>query len=345
MTPMMKAAVLHKIGEGLKIESIARPKPGAGQVLIKVKACGVCHSDLHAVEGDWTPHPALPLIPGHEVTGHVEELGEGVAEFARGDRIGVPWMFWSCGTCEYCLQGMETICPRTEATGYSKPGGYAEYMVAPAAFCGHLASHVDMNALAPILCAGVTTYRGIKRTGARPGQWFAVIGIGGLGHIAVQYARAMGMRVAAVDVSSEKLKHAQRLGAEVLIDAREGDPGANLKEKTGGGAHGAVVTAVSARAFEQSVTMLRPAGTVCYIGLPGGDADQIRMSISSIVNSEISVRGSNVGTRQDLNEAIAFASQGLVKADIETQPLENINAIFARMKKGGITGRVVLEIG
>ena len=141
------------------------------------------------------------------------------------------------------------------------------------------------------------------------------------------------------------MNHAQRLGAEVLIDAREGDPGANLKEKTGGGAHGAVVTAVSALAFEQSVTMLRPAGTVCYIGLPGGDADQIRMSISSIVNPEISVRGSNVGTRQDLNEAIAFASQGLVKADIETQPLENINAIFARMKKGEITGRVVLAIG
>lgn len=345
MPQMMKAAVLHRIGEALKIESIARPKPAPGQVLIKVKACGVCHSDLHAVEGDWTPHPALPLIPGHEVTGHVEELGEGVAEFAKGDRIGVPWMFWSCGTCEYCLQGMETICPRTEATGYSKPGGYAEYMVAPAAFCGHLASHVDMNAMAPILCAGVTTYRGLKRTGARPGQWLAVIGIGGLGHIAVQYAKAMGMRVAAVDVSSKKLDHAKRLGAEVMIDARDGDPGATLKEKTGGGAHGAVVTAVSAKAFEQSVTMLRPAGTVCYIGLPGGDADQVRMSISGIVNSEISVRGSNVGTRQDLNEAIAFAAQGLVKADIETQPLENINAVLARMKKGEITGRVVLEIG
>jgi alcohol dehydrogenase, propanol-preferring len=154
----------------------------------------------------------------------------------------------------------------------------------------------------------------------------------------------MGLRVAAVDVSTEKLAHAERLGAEVMIDAREGDPGTALKEKTSGGAHGAIVTAVSARAFEQSVTMLRPAGTVSFIGLPGGDADQIRLSISGIVNTEISVRGSNVGTRQDLNEAIAFAANGLVKADIETQPLENINAIFARMKKGEITGRVVLAI-
>ncbi len=345
MTKTMKAAVLHKIGDGLKIETIARPVPGPGEVLIKVKACGVCHSDLHAVEGDWTPHPALPLIPGHEVTGHVEELGPGVDGFAVGDRIGVPWMFWSCGTCEFCLQGMETICLRTEATGYSKPGGYAEYMVAPAAFCGHLASHIDMYAMAPILCAGVTTYRGIKRTGARPGQWLAVIGIGGLGHIAVQYARAMGLRVAAIDVSDEKLAHAKRLGAEVIIDARLGDPGIAVKQQTSGGAHGAVVTAVSPRAFEQSVTLLRPAGTVSFIGLPGGDADQIRLSISHIVNGEYSIRGSNVGTRQDLNEAVDFATRGLVKADIETQPLENINVIFARMKKGAITGRVVLAIG
>ncbi len=344
MSNTMKAAVLHRIGDGLKIETVARPRPGPGEVLIKVTACGVCHSDLHAIEGDWTPHPALPLIPGHEVTGHVEELGAGAAEFAKGDRIGVPWMFWSCGTCEFCLQGMETICLKTEATGYSKPGGYAEYMVAPAAFCGHIPVHVDMYAVAPILCAGVTTYRGLKRTGAKPGQWLAVIGIGGLGHIAIQYARAMGLRVAAIDVSDEKLAHAKRLGAEILVDARGNDPGADVKDKTGGGAHGAVVTAVSARAFEQSVTMLRPAGAVSFIGLPGGDADQIRLSIGQIVNGEYSIRGSNVGTRQDLNEAVAFAARGQVKADIETQPLENIGAIFARMKKGDIRGRVVLAI-
>ena len=173
MSNTMKAAVLHRIGDGLKIETVARPRPGPGEVLIKVTACGVCHSDLHAIEGDWTPHPALPLIPGHEVTGHVEELGAGAAEFAKGDRIGVPWMFWSCGTCEFCLQGMETICLKTEATGYSKPGGYAEYMVAPAAFCGHIPDHVDMYAIAPILCAGVTIYRGLKRTGAKPGQFLS----------------------------------------------------------------------------------------------------------------------------------------------------------------------------
>ena len=200
-----------------------------------------------------------------------------------------------------------------------------------------------MLQIAPILCAGVTTYRGLKRTGARPGQWVTVIGIGGLGHIAVQYARAMGLRVAAVDVSAEKLELARALGAEIAVNALEFDPGAEIKRLIGG-SHGAVVTAVSARAFEQSVSVLRNGGTVCWIGLPGGKQDEIRMSIASIVNGEMSVRGSNVGTRQDLQEAIDFAARGLARATIETQPLEAVNDVFARMKNGAITGRVVLKL-
>lgn len=344
MTATMKAAVLRTIGTPLKIEHLPVPTPKRGEVLIKVQACGVCHSDLHAVDGDWTPLPNLPLIPGHEVVGHVAALGDGVAHFSTGDRIGVPWMYSACGHCEFCLSGMETICLAAEATGYSKPGGYAEYMIADAAFCGRIPDGADAYELAPILCAGVTTYRGLKRTGVRPGQWMTVIGIGGLGHIAVQYARAMGMRVAAVDVSGEKLALAKSYGAEVLVNAAETDPGAAIKAKIGG-SHGAVVTAVSARAFEQSVSMLRNGGTVCWIGLPGGKQDEIRMSISAIVNGEASVRGSNVGTRQDLQEAIDFAANGLVRSKIEKQPLDAINDIFARMKKGQISGRVVLAIG
>lgn len=344
MTGMMKAAVLREIGTPLKIESLAIPSPKRGEVLIKVTACGVCHSDLHAIDGDWQPLPTLPLIPGHEVIGTVADVGEGVEHFARGDRIGVPWMYSACGHCEFCLAGMETICLKAEATGYSKPGGYAEYMIADAAFCGHIPEGADAHELAPILCAGVTTYRGLKRTGVKPGQWMAVIGIGGLGHIAVQYARAMGMRVAAVDVSEEKLALAKSYGAELAVNAAETDPGAAIKAAIGG-VHGAVVTAVSARAFEQSVAMLRNGGTVCWIGLPGGKQDEIRLAISAVVNGEISVRGSNVGTRLDLQEAIDFAANGLVKARIETQPMENIGDIFARMKKGQINGRVVLAIG
>lgn len=340
----MKAAVLHKLGGPLKIETLPVPEPGPGEILIKVVACGVCHSDLHAVDGDWTPGPVLPLIPGHEVAGTVAGLGAGVDGFKAGERVGVPWMYSACGACEFCLAGMETICKQGEATGYTKPGGYAEYMVAPAAFVGRLSKHVDMHEMAPILCAGVTTYRGLKRTGVRPGQWVAIVGIGGLGHIAVQYARAMGMRVAAVDVAPEKLKLATKLGAELTVDAANADPVQVIQDKIGG-THGAIVTAVATRAFEQAILMLRPAGTVAYIGLPGGKADEIRASISAITNWELSVRGSNVGTRLDLNEAVAFASNGLVKATIEKQKLGAINEVLERMRKGKIVGRVVLDIG
>lgn len=343
MAGTMKAAVLRAIGKPLEIEHLPIPEPGPGDVLVRVQACGVCHSDLHAVDGDWTPLPNLPLIPGHEVVGEVAGLGAGVTHFSLGARIGVPWMYSACGQCEFCLAGMETICLAAEATGYSKPGGYAEYMVAPAAFCGHIPPEADPYEIAPMLCAGVTTYRGLKRTGARPGQWVTVIGIGGLGHIAIQYARAMGLRVAAVDVSVEKLAHAERLGAEVLVNAAESDPGSEIRRRIGG-SHAAIVTAVSARAFEQSVGTLRNGGTVCWIGLPGGRQDDIRMSIASVVNGEMSIRGSNVGTRQDLQEAIDFAARGLARATIEIQPLDQINAIFARMKSGGITGRVVLRL-
>ena len=270
---------------------------GHGDLLIKVTACGVCHSDLHAVDGDWSPPPAVPLIPGHEVAGRVVKLGAGVAGFTVGDHVGVPWMYSSCGTCEFCLAGMETICKQAEATGYTKPGGYAEYLVAPAAFVGRLPDDADPFALAPILCAGVTTYRGLKRSGARPGQWVTILGIGGLGHIAVQYAKAMGLRVAAVDVSAEKLALAKSLGAEVVVNGAETDAVAAIQEQIGG-SHAAVVTAVASKAFEQAILMLRPGGTVCYIGLPGGKADEIRTSISAITNWELTVRGSNVGTRQ-----------------------------------------------
>ncbi len=342
-TGTMKAVVLREIGTPLKIETLPIPQPKRGEVLIRVTACGVCHSDLHAVDGDWSPLPNLPLIPGHEVVGTVSALGEGVEHFAEGDAIGVPWMYSACGHCEFCLSGMETICLKAEATGYSKPGGYAEYMIADAAFCGRVPTGVDPYELAPILCAGVTTYRGLKRTNVKPGQWLTVLGIGGLGHIAVQYARAMGMRVAAVDVSDDKLALAKSYGAELLVNASKADPGPEIRNAIGG-THGAVVTAVSAKAFEQSVGVLRNGGTVCWIGLPGGKQDEIRMTISGIVNGEMSVRGSNVGTRQDMQEAIDFAANGLVTAKIEKQPLDAINEIFARMKKGQINGRVVLAL-
>lgn len=343
MSLTMKAAVLHATGTPLQIETVPRPEPGPGELLIRVIACGVCHSDLHAIDGDWTPGPVLPLIPGHEVAGVVAKTGPGVTGFAEGDAVGVPWMYSACGTCEFCLAGMETICPKGEATGYTKPGGYAEYMIADAAYVGRLPKGTDPYAIAPILCAGVTTYRGLKRSAARPGQWVAILGIGGLGHIALQYARAMGLRVAAVDVSSEKLELARSLGAEVTVNAAEVDPVAAIHSQIGG-AHVSVVTAVAPQAFEQAVRLLRPAGTAVYIGLPGGKSDEIRTSISAVINWELTIRGSNVGTRQDMEEAIAFAARGLVSAHIRTVPLEEINEVLGDMRRGKIVGRVVLRL-
>jgi propanol-preferring alcohol dehydrogenase len=344
MVGRMRAAVLRRIGGRLRIERLPVPEPGPGELLVRVAACGVCHSDVHAVDGDWTPLPTLPLIPGHEVTGHVAGLGTGVADFRVGDAVGVPWMYSACGTCELCLAGHETICLKGESTGYSRPGGFAEYLVAPAAFVGRLPRRADLFALAPILCAGVTTYRGLKRTGARPGQWVSVVGIGGLGHVAVQYARAMGLRVAAVDIDDAKLGLARRLGAELAVNSATADAPAVLKRRIGG-SHAAIVTAVSPRAFELAVQLLRPQGTCVYIGLPGGAADIIRSSIYAIVAGELTVRGSSVGTRQDLAEAIAFAANGLVTARIERQPLAKANQVLDRLRRGAVLGRVVLDIG
>ncbi len=255
----------------------------------------------------------------------------------------MPWMYSSCGHCEFCLAGMETICKSGEATGYTKPGGYAEYMVAPAAFVGRLPEGTDSYAMAPILCAGVTTYRGLKRTGARPGQWVTILGIGGLGHIAIQYARAMGLRVAAVDVSNEKLELAKSLGAEIVVNAAEtdpvaGDPGEDRRRPCGR-RHGGC---------DQSLRNSNPHAAACGHGLlhwtsrrQVGRDPRLHFRHHQL---ELSVRGSNVGTRQDLNEAIAFASNGLVKATIRTAPLEDINAIFDEMRRGKIVGRVVLKL-
>lgn len=340
MPKTMKAAVVHAFGKPLEIREVPVPTPGPGQVLVKVAASGVCHTDLHAAEGDWPVKPNPPFIPGHEGVGHVVAVGAGVKHIKEGDRVGVPWLYSACGHCEHCLGGWETLCETQENTGYSVNGGFAEYTLADANYVGRLPDNVSFIEIAPVLCAGVTVYKGLKMTDTRPGQWVAISGIGGLGHMAVQYAKAMGLNVAAVDVDDAKLDLARRLGAEVTVNAREQDPAAYLKE-TIGGAHGALVTAVSPKAFEQSIGMTRRGGTIALNGLPPGD---FPLSIFDMVLNGTTVRGSIVGTRQDLQEALDFAGEGKVKATVATEKLENINAVFERMHKGQIEGRIVLDI-
>ncbi|MDE1171306.1 MAG: alcohol dehydrogenase AdhP [Verrucomicrobium sp.] len=335
----MKAAVVREFGKPLTIEEVPVPQPGPGEILVKIAATGVCHTDLHAVDGDWPVKPNPPFIPGHEGVGHVAAVGAGVNHLKEGDRVGVPWLYTACGHCRHCYGGWETLCESQKNTGYSVNGSFAEYVVADAAYVGRLPDNVSFVDIAPILCAGVTVYKGLKVTNTNPGDWVVVSGIGGLGHLAVQYAKAMGRNVIAVDVDDAKLDLAKKLGASLAVNARKADPVSFVREHTGG-AHGVLVTAVSPKAFEQALGMVGRGGTVALNGLPPGD---FPLPIFDTVLNGVTVRGSIVGTRLDLQDALRFAGEGKVKATVATESLENINDVFARMHKGDIQGRIVID--
>jgi alcohol dehydrogenase, propanol-preferring len=341
MTQNMRAAVVRAFGQPLVIEERPIPTPGPGQVLVRIVASGVCHTDLHAADGDWPVKPALPFVPGHEGTGFVAALGAGVANLKAGDRVGIPWLHTACGACEACIRGWETLCGAQQNTGYSVDGGYADYALADARFVGRLPDNLDFVAAAPILCAGVTTYKGLKETEARPGQWVAISGVGGLGHLAVQYAKAMGLHVAAIDLGEDKLALARQLGAEIAVDARTPDAAQQIVRATGGGVHGALVTAVSREAFRQALGTLRSGGTCALVGLPPGD---FPTPIFDVVLKRLTIRGSIVGTRNDLTEALAFAAEGKVASTIETQPFDHVNEVMIRLRNGNVRGRVVLKL-
>ena len=338
MTLMMKAAVVHQFGEPLCLRDVPILSPGRGEVLVKIEACGVCHTDLHAAIGDWPVKPTLPFIPGHEGVGIVCALGVGVTEVALGDRVAVPWLHSACGNCDCCLTGWEAICPNAQYSGYTVNGGFAQYALADAAYATKIPDGLDPALAAPILCAGLTSYKGLKETEARPGEWVAISGIGGLGHLAVQYAKAMGLHVAAVDISDEKLALAREVGADLTVNASEVNPATFLQKKIGG-AHGVLITAPALAAFQQGIGMTRRLGTCVLVGLPPGE---FPAPLFDIVLKRITVRGSLVGSRQDLKEALQFAAEGKVTADIERQPLEAINSILARLKTGNVQGRIVL---
>lgn len=335
----MQAAVVRTFGEDLTIEDVPLPTPGPGQALVKLLASGVCHTDLHAAEGDWPVKPNPPFIPGHEGVGEVVALGEGVTNLTIGQLVGNAWLWTACGDCQYCNTGWETLCENQSNAGYSVDGSFGQYMLVDARFAAIIPEGADPVEVAPVLCAGVTVYKGLKMTEARPGQWVVISGIGGLGHVAVQYATAMGLRVAAVDIADDKLALAKRHGAEVVVNALHADPGEEVLRQTGG-AHGVLVTAVHPSAFGQAIHMTRRGGTIVFNGLPAGD---FPASIFEIVLKGLTVRGSIVGTRQDMAEALDFYARGLIKPTVATRELGEINAVFDEMKHGKIDGRVVIQ--
>ena len=341
MTPKtMQAAIVEKHAAPLVIREVPVPEPGPGEVLLKLIASGVCHTDLHAADGDWPVKPRLPFTPGHEGTGVVVALGSGVTHLKEGDRVGLAWLHSACGHCEFCLSGWETLCLKQKNSGYSVDGSFAQYALAKADYLGLLPSNLSFVDAAPILCAGVTSYKGLREADLHAGEWVVISGAGGLGHVAIQYAKAMGLNVAVVELGPEKTGLAKRLGAEIAIDALTQDPPSEVQKQIGG-AHAVLVTAVSTTAFKQAMGMLRRGGTCVLVGLPPGE---FPISIFDVVLNRYTVRGSIVGTRMDLQEALMFAADGKVKSTIETKPLESINEVFETLRNGKVQGRIVLGI-
>ncbi|MDK1474502.1 alcohol dehydrogenase AdhP [Streptomyces sp. 549] len=336
----MKAAVVRSFGEPLVIEERPDPQPGPGEVRVRLEASGLCHTDIHAANGDWPVKPAPPFVPGHEGVGIVEELGDGVTHLAVGQRVAVPWLGWACGRCEHCLSGWETLCEQQHNTGYSMDGGYAEKMLAPADFAAVVPDGIDPRDAAPLTCAGVTTYKALKVAGVRPTQLVAISGVGGLGHLAVQYAKIAGATVAAIDVTDDKLELARELGADILIDARKEDPAEVLKRH--GGAHAAIALAVNEQAFASAYAGLRRGGKLIMVALPAGGT--IQVPIFDTVLNGTSVIGSIVGTRQDLDEVFQLHAAGRTKVIYETRSLESVNESIAEVLDGQVKARIVFEM-
>ena len=327
-------------GQPLVLQEWDIPTPGPGQILVQTEACGVCHTDVHAWHGDWPVKPKPPFIPGHEAIGLVVALGNGVTAVKLGERVGVPWLYSACGHCEFCLQAWETVCAEAKFGGYTQNGGFAEYLLADPNYVAHIPTGLTPTEAAPLICAGITTYKGIKETEAKPGEWIAISGIGGLGHLGVQYAKAMGLRVCAIDIDDGKLAHAKNLGADFVVNARAADAVTAVRQATRGGAHGVLITAPSLGAFKQGVSLTRKLGTCVLVGLPPGE---FPTPLFEVVANCITIRGSFVGNREDMAEALAFAAQGKVKADIELQPLSAINQVMQRLEKGDVASRVVIN--
>jgi propanol-preferring alcohol dehydrogenase len=340
MTRKMQAAVVVEFGKDLVFRELDIPTPGPGEILIKTEACGVCHTDLHAARGDWPLKPTPPFTPGHEGIGRVTAVGAGVTIVKEGDRVGVPWLYSACGHCEYCLTAWETVCARAEFGGYTKNGGFAEYIIGDPNYVARIPAGLGPREAAPLICAGITTYKGIKVTEAKAGEWLVISGAGGLGHLAIQYAKVMGLQVCAVDIDDEKLALAKTLGADLVVNAKHEGAIEAVKKGTDGGAHGVLITAPSLSAFKQGVGMTRKRGTCVLVGLPPGE---FPVPLFDIVANCITIRGSFVGNREDMAEALAFAAEGKVKADIELQPLSAINEVFQRLEHGHVDGRVVLD--
>jgi alcohol dehydrogenase, propanol-preferring len=338
----MKAAILHEFKTPLAFEEVTRPEAGVDEVLIEVEVCGVCHSDLHVADGDWTQLAGIvkkPLILGHEIVGRVVERGTAVQSVQVGERVGIPWVQWTCGQCEFCREGSENLCVRQRITGVMVDGGYAEYAKAPASHVVRIPEILSSEQAAPLLCAGVTVHRALKHANLCAGQRVAVFGVGGLGHIAVQIGRAAGAEVTAVDVSEEKLALAKSLGAVRTLNAATNNV---VKEVRGfGGVHVALVTSAAKSAYDMAFYCVRATGTLLVVGLP---AEDISFPPILMAAGEIQIKASAVGTREDLREILAMGASGTVHCQVTTRPFAEVQEVLGQLSRGEVSGRVVLHL-
>jgi propanol-preferring alcohol dehydrogenase len=336
----MKAAVVTGFTSSLEIQDLPMPTPGPGEVLVRMEASGLCHTDIHAAHGDWPVKPNPPFIPGHEGVGHIEALGAGVTSRAVGQRVSIAWLGWACGECEHCMGGWETLCQKQQNAGYSVNGSFAEYALAPAAFAAPVPESIPARDAAPLTCAGVTTYKAIKVARVAPAETVAIFGIGGLGHLALQYARIAGAFVVAVDIEDHKLVMASELGADHVVNARTSDPVEAIQAL--GGADVAVVLAAAAPVFDQAFRSLRRGGRLVCVALPAGDASLSLPIFDTVINGK-TVIGSIVGTRNDIADVYALHVAGRTKVMAVDRKIDEVNQSIDDVLSGRVLGRVVFQ--
>jgi propanol-preferring alcohol dehydrogenase len=334
-----RAAVVHAFHDALSVETVPALDLTAGQIRVKVEATGLCHTDIHAAHGDWPVKPSPPFVPGHEGVGIVVELGPSVSEVALGDRVAMPWLGYACGVCDYCVSGWETLCLEQKNMGYSFDGTFGEYATAYARYVVKVPAGVDPFDAAPLTCAGVTTYKAVKVAGTRSSDLVAVFGVGGLGHLAIQYAAIAGGRVIAVDINDAKLDLARELGAEFTINALTEDPIEAIQKL--GGADQAIALAVAPKAFEQAYGSLRRGGTLVFVALPADN--EVKLPIFETVLNGITIVGSIVGTRAELRDVFALHAAGKTTVIRETRALADVNEAIADVESGRVVARIVLE--
>jgi alcohol dehydrogenase, propanol-preferring len=337
----VRAAVVTDFRAPLQIQDLPVPEPGPGQVLVRIEATGLCHTDIHAAHGDWPVTPTPPFVPGHEGIGRVEKLGDGVTTRSIGDRVAIAWLAYACGECRHCIGGWETLCARQHTSGYSVDGTFAEYTVVAAAFATPVPEAVPSIDAAPLTCAGVTTYKAIKVARVAPAETVAIFGIGGLGHLALQYARIAGAFVIGVDIAEDKLAMATELGADHVVNALAGDPVAAIQAL--GGVDVAVALAASPESFDQAYRSLRPGGRLVCVAMPADDA-VISLPIFDTVIGGKSVIGSIVGTRNDLADVFALHAAGRTTVVTVGRKLDEVNESIADVLAGRVPARVVFEL-